>query len=391
MMQSLRLTIALLFASFLLSGCYFFDSDEEEKALLPAPLVKFNAELKLKPSWHVSTSAKIGEGFSRLLPAVAYGKVYVAGSKGVVEARSLADGKLVWKQKLSVIIESGVSVSNQIVVVGSQEGDIIVLDAETGEEKWRNVVSSEVIAPAAIGEGYVVVRTVDGKLFAMDEKTGKRTWFFDRSVPTLTLRGTSAPIIIRGAVVSGFDNGKVALFFLKNGQPIWEKRIAQSSGRSELEQIVDVDAKPLVISDTLYVVTYNGNIASMNLKNGQNIWQREMSSFQNLASNGVNLFATTAEDSVKALARIHGGTLWTQSMLKNRQISAPTVIGDYVTVADFEGYIHWMSVADGHFVQRMRIDSSGVAGAPVAYRNSLIVQARNGELMAVKVPETTYQ
>ncbi|PIP80770.1 MAG: hypothetical protein COW84_03445 [Gammaproteobacteria bacterium CG22_combo_CG10-13_8_21_14_all_40_8] len=223
----------------------------------------------------------------------------------------------------------------------------------------------------------------------MDEKTGKRSWFFDRNVPALTLRGTGTPILARGAVISGFDNGNVALFFMKDGALIWEKRIAQAAGRSEFDQIVDVDSKPLVVSDVLYVATYNGNIAAINLRDSQNLWQREMSSFQDLTSDGLSIFATTSNDVVMSLSREQGQTQWTQSELKNRKVSAPAALGKYVVVADFEGYLHWMSASDGHFVKRMRIDSSGVVGAPIAYLNYLVAQAKNGEVLAVKIPESS--
>lgn len=379
----------LLLSSILLSSCS--GTDDEDLSLLPLPLPEFKTTLKIKPLWERGTSASIEGSFSRLQPAIGYEKVFVAGSSGIVEARSLVTGKKIWSTKTGAQIESGVAVASNIVVVGSEEGEVIALDAETGKELWRNLVSSEILSPAAIGEGYVVVRTVDGKLFALDAKSGKRKWFFDRSVPILTLRGTSSPIVSRGAVISGFDNGKVALFLLENGKPIWEKRIAQSTGRSELERMVDMDAQPLLVGDSLYAVTYNGNIASINVRTGQVNWQREMSSFQNISTDGLRLYVTTADDEVKALSINGGATVWSQRLLLNRKLSAPVVAGDYVVVADYEGYIHWMSVKDGHFVKRQHLTNSGISGNPVVKGRYLAIQGRNGDLMTVKIPEATYQ
>ncbi len=382
-------TLGLLVMGLLLSSCS--SVDDEDASLLPSPLPDFETTLKIKPLWSVGTSASIKGAFSRIQPAIAYDKVYVVGSSGIVEARAIETGKKIWSTETGAFIESGVAAASNIVVVGSEEGEVIALDAKTGKELWRNLVSSEILSPAAIGEGFVVVRTVDGKLFGLDAKLGERKWFFDRNVPILTLRGTSSPIISRGAVVAGFDNGKVALFLLENGKPIWEKRIAQSAGRSELERIVDMDAKPLLVGDSLYAVTYNGNIASINVRTGQVNWQREMSSFQNISTDGLRLYITTADDEVKALSINGGATFWTQKSLLNRKLSAPVVAGDYVVVTDFEGYIHWMSVKDGHFVKRQHLTSSGISGNPVVKGRYLAIQGRDGDLMMVKIPETTYQ
>ncbi len=380
--------MSLVITTFL-SSCASFD--DEDETLLPSQLPEIKTTLKVKRLWKVGTQASIEGRFTRLQPAIGYNKVFVAGTSGVVEARNLETGKRVWSVETGSQIQAGVSVASNIVVVGSEEGEVIALDAETGKELWRNLVSSELLAPAAIGEGFVVVRTVDGKLFALDAKTGERKWFFDRSVPILTLRGTSSPIITRGAVISGFDNGKVSLFLLENGKPIWEKRIAQSTGRSELERMVDMDIKPLLIGDKLYAVTYNGNIAAINLRSGQIIWQREMSSFQNINSDGLRLFVTTADDEVKALSINGGATIWSQNNLKNRKLSAAVVAGDYVVVVDYEGYVHWISVKDGLFVLRQHFTSSGITGNPVVKGQYLAMQGRDGELMVIKVPETTYQ
>ncbi len=387
------LTRALFFTGFLwvilLSSCS--SSDDEDKSLQPLPLPDFKPTLTIKPLWEVGTAASVNTQFSRIQPAIGYEKVFVAGSSGIVEARSLESGQKIWSTKTGAFIESGVTAASNIVVVGSEEGEVIALDVSTGEELWRNLVSSEILAPVAIGEGFVVVRTVDGKLFGLDAQSGERKWFFDRNVPILTLRGTSSPIISRGAVMSGFDNGKVALFLLENGKPIWEKRIAQSTGRSELERIVDMDARPLLVGDNLYVVTYNGNIASINVRTGQINWQREMSSFQNISTDGLRLYVTTADDEVKAISINGGATIWSQKSLLNRKLTAPVVAGDYVVVADYEGYIHWMSVKDGHFVKRQHLTRSGISGNPVVKGRYLTIQGRNGDLMTVKIPEATYQ
>ncbi len=385
-----RLVLVVLVLSVLgLSACS--STDDEDLDSRPVPLQDFKATLSLKPAWEVSTDAESKDLFSRLQPAVWHQQVYVAGSNGTVEAHALASGKLIWRKSLDMHIESGAAAAAGLVIVGSAEGDVVALDANSGKVLWHALVSSEVLAPAAIAEGVVAVRTVDGKLFVLEQKNGKRRWFFDRSVPVLTLRGTSEPIIAHGAVVSGFDTGKVGLLLVKDGKPIWQTRIAQSVGRSELERIVDMDVKPLLLDSVLYVVTYNGNIAALDFRTGRNQWQREMSSFQNIGTDGRRLFVTSADDVVRALDKNGGGTFWNQTGLKNRQLTAPVSAGDYVVVGDFEGYLHWLDVGDGTFAERMSFDSDGFSGDLVVADGYLLAQGKSGKLMAVKFPESTYR
>ena len=96
------------------------------------------------------------------------------------------------------------------VLIGTSDAEVVAYDSANGEEKWRTKVSSEVLAPPRIDRSTAVIRTGDGKLFGLNVETGKRKWIYDRSIPTLTLRGTSPPIIHDGLVIAGFDNGRLA-------------------------------------------------------------------------------------------------------------------------------------------------------------------------------------
>ena len=50
------------------------------------------------------------------------------------------------------------------------------------------------VFPAA-GDGVVVVQSIDGKLFGLEATNGNERWRYEREVPVLTLRGSSAPVI----------------------------------------------------------------------------------------------------------------------------------------------------------------------------------------------------
>ena len=83
-------------------------------------------------------------------------------------------------------------------------------------------VSSEVLALPTGANGVAVIRTVDGRVYVLDADSGKRIWIYDRTVPLLTLRGNSAPVIHNGIVITGSDSGKLAALTLKTGTVLWE-------------------------------------------------------------------------------------------------------------------------------------------------------------------------
>jgi outer membrane protein assembly factor BamB len=368
---------ALLVVSMLLSGC----SDDVD-LYEPDPLVEIENKFEVKAVWSTSIGDGIGSRTLKLSPFFAYGKIYVADAEGVIAAIDPENGKKVWEVETELPIAGGPAVSNKILAVGTSQGEIVAFDADTGKEQWRSLVSSEIISTPAIGDGYVAVRTVDGKIYLLDASNGEEKWFYDESLPPLTLRGNSAPVIANGGVVAGFSNGKLAVFILENGQLAWEKKIAIPIGSSEIQRLVDVDLQPILVGPSIYIGSFNGNLASLDYRNGEFNWQRELSTFQDMAVNDLLLFVTHENSHVSAVNRTNGVIIWTQKDLNRRQLSSPAVMDKHIIVGDYEGYLHWISTRNGTIESRFEVDSSGISATPIVVEDKVIIYTRDGTLKA---------
>lgn len=387
-MDPVRRSIAVMLAALLmLGGCTTVGSwfSKSEVVAPPAELVDFEQEIRVRAIWSRNVGAGVSKYYLKLRPLVDNGRVFAAERKGGVTAYDARSGDEIWETETKTPISGGPGGGEGLVLVGSSDGDVIALSAETGEEKWRTRVTSEVLAPPVAAGGVVVTRSADGKLFGLNVEDGSQLWVYDRSVPVLTLRGTSMPVLASGAAVSGFDSGQVVAVSLANGQALWESRIATPRGRSEIERLVDIDADPLVAGDVVYAVTFQGRMAALNLFSGNVIWQRDMSSYAGLGLHEEIVYVTDADSFVWALDRRNSASLWRQDKLKWRRLTAPLGFGPYVVVGDFEGYVHWLSREDGRMLARVRVDGNGVLASPVAYRDIVFIYGQGGTLTALQV------
>ena len=283
---------------------------------------------------------------------------------------------------------TGIGGGMEAVYVGSDKGLLVALNEADGKELWRTQLTSEVLAPATSANGIVVSRTSDGRVTGISADDGKVIWSYQRAVPLLSLRGAGRPVIAGDTVIAGYDNGKLVALTLNDGKVIWEKSIAIPRGRTELERLVDIDADPVVIDDTAYVVTYQGQLAAVDINSGRVSWSRDMSSQIGLdAAYRDAVYVTDDQGYVWAVQDGSGDALWRQTRLLRRQVTAPAIAGNYIVVGDFEGYIHWIARDDGRFVSRQQLSDGPIYSKPLVINGIVYVTAADGSLSAMRVPE----
>jgi outer membrane protein assembly factor BamB len=351
----------------------------------PSPLPEFAAERRVNERWSESVGSGVGKHVFRLSPRLEGGVLYAADREGVVSAWQAERGERLWRTDLDVPVTSATGGGDGLVLVGTRKGEVIALDAQDGRQRWRARVSSEVLAAPSARQGVVVVQAIDGKLFGLAAADGKRLWTHARNEPALSLHGTGSPVIERGYVFAGFASGKIVALRLNDGRLMWELAVSEPRGRNEIERLVDVDAPALLVGDSLYAAAYQGKIVAVELKSGRTSWSRDVSSHLAMAADRRNLYAVDEAGRVVALDLQAGASVWKQEGLRGRGLNAPTRIGDFVAVGDFEGYIHWLSAEDGRFVARHHLGGGPIRAETVASGDVLYVLNSAGEVTALSL------
>ncbi len=360
-------------------------SSNDEKVLPPAELIDFKAEVTLKTLWSENVGNGQGDIYNRLQPVLSGGLIYAASNSGDVVALNKTNGRRVWSRDLDTALSGGVSVAEGRLFVAAVSGDVIALNSDNGSELWRHNVGAEVLSPVAANASVAVVQTLDGRLLGLDAGNGEEMWEFVTTVPVLTMRSVSTPLLINDTVVAGFSSGKVVALDANDGKIRWERRVAIPKGRSELDRIVDIDGSLLYRNDLIYVVSYQGNAMAIEPSNGRVIWSEPASSYSGLANGFGNIYISDADGSIIALAEANGDIRWQRTELARRRLSDPAAISSYVAVGDFEGYVHFLSQVDGHMAGRIRIDGDGVRAPMIVDGDVLYVFGNGGRLAALKV------
>ncbi len=372
---------ALVLLTALVAAC----SGTKDTAAPPSELTDFERGARIDEIWSADTGWGGSDKWIALEPFVAGDRLFAANAGGRVAAYGLDSGERKWSRGLDQGLTAGVGGTGDSVAVGTAEGVVIALAAADGAEQWRTRLDGELLAAPAGDNGLYVVRTVDGRVAALDAGDGDVIWSYSTEVPSLSLRGHGQPLRVSGGVLAGLDNGKLIALSEQNGQPLWQSAIAEPSGTSPVERMVDIDGAIDTGQQVAYAVTYQGRIAQVEPSQGNIEWAREMSSYAGLSVDRSRIYVSTGESHVVALDPRAGDTLWRQDKLAHRRLTAPVPVPgtDYIAVGDLEGYVHILTRADGRIVSRRGIGGASILADAVPVGEGRIALQDRGDDLAV--------
>lgn len=391
----------VLLCAFAVSGCSWFSKKTGNE---PMELVDFEETVELDRVWKRGIGDGQNKGFSSLTPAIDGEVIYAVDYEGLVVAANALTGKKLWSRKINRAeqglwhwlksfvttedpnrqIIGGIGAEHGLLLVATYAGEVMALSKDTGDELWRKQLPGEIVSAPRTNGSVVAAQSVNGKLYALDAKTGEQLWFYDNQPPVLTLRGTPSPIVTDTAIYAGFSNGRVVAFNPNNGLILWEQRIATPKGRSELERMVDIHATPVIRDGVIYVGAYQGRISALSRGTGSPLWGIDGSTSENLAVSADKVFVSHSDGTLAAYSIATGEQLWVNDQMLRRQLNGPQVVGDYVAVVDYKGYLHLLNQSDGQFAARTRVDRKGARAPMQVVDDMLYVFTNRGKLIAYR-------
>ena len=393
-----RALLIALVSSLGLAGC---NSYKKENIEPPTPLAKdFKPTVQVERLWRASIGDGSGNSGVRLRPAVVDGVLYAASTDGKLAAFDAASGSKVWekssrtkgwfgwgdKKRKDALYAGGPAVAGDLLAVGTLDGHVYGVGAKDGSPRWEAQLSDEVIDSPAIDGKLVIVRTEDGRLYGLDAATGERRWVYDQgNVPLLSLRGNGPLLVANGVVFFGSDDGKLIALREDTGEKLWEQTLASGDGRSEIDRLSDADGAILLEGTTLYGAAYHGNLLAVDGPSGRPLWNKPFSTFTSMALSPSALYGVDDQSRVWAFDKSSGADMWKNDQLRYRWLTAPAVQGDYVVVADMEGYVHWLQTGDGALAARERLSKKPIRAQPVVVNGVAYIEDVNGRIAAYRL------
>ncbi|WP_373084220.1 PQQ-binding-like beta-propeller repeat protein [Sneathiella sp.] len=354
---------------------------------------------ELKEVWRVS----IGDGSddeNRMFssPIIAEGKVYTLDASATVTAFQAEDGKELWSRDLTPEDEDegdiggGLSYEYGHVYATTSYGDVVALDGASGEVVWKTNLGVPLRAAPTIAENQVFVITFDSRIFALNAKTGAINWNFEGGVETTGLLGAASPAYGNSTVVVPFSSGEIFALRAANGQQAWSEQLVRRRYYSSLTSLTDINAFPVIDRGIVYAASYSGRMAAVDLRSGNRIWDREISTLQTPWIAGEFLYVISTDGELVCMSRRNGLIRWVRALGKFDDPeeksglilwSGPILASDRLILVSNYGIAVSVSPYDGSILGT--IDLADTASIPpVVAGNTLYILTDDAELVALR-------
>lgn len=374
MQNKLKLPLAIAIASAVLVGC----SSNKVKEAKPNPLPKITQQQKLNKVFSQSVSSTDEAEALRLQLDTDNGVIFTIDPDGQVSAYQAK--KRLWKSKISKQeLTAGVEASDGIVIVGNRKGQLFALDQTTGEKKWTAQLSGAILSPSLIQSGRVITVANDGTVFAHDAVSGQQVWAYKLPNVQFSLRGQAAPVRLDDrTVLIASANAYIYAIDVISGVPRFQRRVAMSEGRSDIQRLVDIDGDPVVAGQYVVTSSFQGQVTVTDLASQRVVWSEDASSTNRPEVFEDKVFISTVDGKLNAYSLSTGESVWKNDSLLNRQLSNPVMLGKNLVVGDLDGVIHLIDPATGKLIGRAK--TSGEVRSLRVIDNQLYVATRKGAL-----------
>ncbi len=211
----------------------------------------------------------------------------------------------------------------------------------------------------------LVVGTLDGGLLGLRAETGALRWSKGSEV------GFGAPAAAGDQVVVGGADGFVYGLSPGSGGTIWRTHVYGA-----------VRLAPLLDGERLVVASEKGYVYVLQASNGQLIWSRPLDPLTAPPGVGGGRLLAVSGRTLLALDMRNGAVDW-QFEAPDPISTRPVVAGDRLVVGTTRGQLYTLGLADGRLQARPYQAAGALLAAPLAAQQTVFLADRSGRLTAL--------
>lgn len=301
------------------------------------------------------------------------------------------DIKLKSDKKYEVVRGGIAYFDNQIVFVDGY-GQVKLLSALDGSERWSKKIDYPILSPPLIYRGFIYFISADNRIFSVDITNGEISWTFQTISENKKNLFTSSPVAFENIIIAPFSNGEIVAFIYDIGKPIWSENVSKISLVSNFD-IKDISASPVISDSTIYSLSSNGKLVSVNAISGQRNWAIDLSGYRTPLITGNQIYVINEDGKLICVDKNSSEIYWITDLSKYKKGQkienlnlwlGPFLINNLIYNISYFGELKVVSPITGDILSTDSIGVKGVLVPPLILSESIYLSDENSNVYEFK-------
>lgn len=352
----------------------------------------------LQPLWRTSIG-RGSPGSARMLgtPVVAAGTVVAVDATPAVVAVAAGDGRSLWSwrpEKVRLddrLAGGGVAIAEGVVYATLHYGDVVAIPLAGGEPLWQTRLLAPLRSPPSVAGGLVLIRTADSQLVALDAATGQLRWRHASVLEPAAIQGGAPPAVQGRVAVTAYPSGEVVALSLDGGRPLWTETVARPRRTLALGSILDISGAPVIDRDRVLVAGNGGEVAALDLRTGQRLWDAPIGSHVTPWVAGEFIYLVSERGELLCMLRQGGRIRWVRPLNEPARPegstppvwAGPILVGERLLLGSSTGELASVSPYTGEILAKVRVGGR-ISQPPIAAGGTVYVLTDSAELVAFR-------
>ena len=337
-------------------------------------------------------SENVGKGISSNQlslpsPIVADNMIYTLDSR-LKLTQTNSDGDIIWdialrdNKNMPAIASVGLAYANGIIYAVAGDGIIYAVKPQ-GEILWQYDTKNMLRSAPNIKNNRLYVLASNNELVVLDSKTGTRLWSYKNMETTTNLQGMGQVAIANGIVVVPFSSGEIIAFSEKTGEPLWSNTLLSYRTFNQIADIGHVLASPVIDENIVYLIGNAHQMGAFNLKTGEPIFVNPIGGQTTPIVVGNTLFMITNKDTLVAMNKNNGSVFWEKDLYSKTEKRVawhtPLPVNNQLIVTSGEGDVIVFDMKTSNEIKKIKTEKLFVP--PITYNNGLLFYTNNADLI----------
>ena len=289
-------------------------------------------------------------------------------------------------------VGGGVGYGDSKVFVASGLGLMGAYDPATGAQLWETPTRTPLHSSPTYADGRVFAISDDNEIFAFNANTGEVLWTYQGIIEPARMLTSPAPAVDGEVVIAPFSSGEVVALRVQNGGVVWQDALTSSGSLTPLTSINDIASGPVVADGFVIASAQSGNTTAFDLRTGSRVWSQPAGMLGFPLVVGDSVFGVTVNGEVVAMSKLDGTVSWLTQLeafgkpkKRKDRISwiGPVMAGGKLVVASSEGKLVTVDAQTGAVLGESKVGDP-VFVPPVVANQTVYLLTDDAKLVAFR-------